>query len=184
MRIQSEIIIINKKKSIEINNFIIPSKGIIGIKGKSGSGKTTLLNHINHGKLSYYFPDHISYMKQNNLFFSFMNMKRNILFQLAIIQKQFNQQLFNKLVDEFQLNHLIKKKPRTLSSGEIQRFGFVLQILKKTPVILLDEPTASVNQEYIDIMKKYILELSKESLIILTSHNPQLFEICDALYEI
>lgn len=184
MKIKNETIIINNEKRIEIDELIIPTKGIIGMKGKSGSGKSTLLNHINHGQLSHYFLNHISYMKQKNLFFSFMNMKQNILFQMTLIKKDFNQDLFNQLINDFQLNHLIKKKPKALSTGEMQRFGFILQVLKQSPIILLDEPTASVNHEYIHLMKKYILQLSQSCLIILTSHNPEMFEICDSLYEI
>lgn len=184
MLIHDEYIYINDEKSINIKHFVVPSMGIIGIKGKSGCGKSTFLNHINHGVLSRYFLGHVSYMKPRNMFFDFMNMKQNIDFQLSLISRKEDHELLDQLLDDFQLHDLLKKKPKALSTGEMQRFAFILQVLKQSPVILMDEPTASVNDEYVQLMKKYIVDMSKKSLIILTSHHPGMFEICDSIYEI
>lgn len=182
MIIEKENIKINKNKHICISEFVIPDNGIIGISGNSGTGKSTLLNHIHHGQLSHYFGNDIGYMTQENLFFDFMSIKENMELQLSLVNKKLN--INDQILLDFHVDSLFKKKVRQLSVGEKQRVDFVTQILKDNKVILFDEPTASLNEHYIQLMKKYLLNLKDRSLIILTSHNPEMFEICDSIYKI
>lgn len=182
MIIKDKIIPINKKKHIAISELKLPSCGIIGISGNSGSGKSTLLNHIHSGLLSKYFGNDISYIAQENLLFDHLTIKQNMIFQLSLVDKEYNDE--NPLLKDFHITHLLKKKPKHLSIGEKQRVNFVIQMLRDTSIILLDEPTASLNDQYIAIMKDYLLKQKDHSLIILTSHNPSMFEICDSIYKI
>ena len=175
-------IVINKLKTIHIESFELPDHGIVGITGKSGSGKSTILNHIHHEQLSKYVGNHISYMTQENTFFDHLNVKDNICFQLSLVDKVFVED--DPLVIDFDIKYLLKKKIRDLSVGERQRVQFVIMMLRKTKIILLDEPTASLNDDFISLMKSYLLKIKDECLVIVTSHNPQIFEICDVIYKI
>jgi ABC-type lipoprotein export system ATPase subunit len=180
--IENTTITINADKSIKIKKLEIPDHGIIGIFGKSGTGKSTLLNHLHHGKLNKYIGNNISYMSQENLFFEYMTVKENIVFQLSLVNQSMN--LKNKIFTDFNIIPLLNKKPKELSVGERQRIDFSIQILRDTKVILLDEPTASLNDYYVDKIIEYLKYKKEEHLIIITSHNPRISEICDSIYNI
>ena len=72
----------------------------------------------------------------------------------------------------------LKKKTHELSGGMKQRVAFVRALLKKTPILLLDEPTKELDQDTASIMLEIISEEAKKRLVIIVTHD----DISNKLY--
>ena len=167
--------------------------------GESGAGKTTLLNII--GKLEtvqsgsvevdgkdlkqikekIYFKDYVSYLFENK------SIKDNL--ELAFIgrkeSKKEQEALMKEALEHVHLQLDLKRKIFTLSGGEAQRVAIAKIMLKDSPIILADEPTASLDsrnsREIIDL----ILGLRNEKrTIIIATHDSSVYERMDQVVEI
>jgi len=63
--------------------------------------------------------------------------------------------------------------PTELSGGMKQRVAFIRAVAKKSPILILDEPTKEVDPENSAIMRQIINEESKKRLIIMVTHNTE-----------
>lgn len=173
--------------------------------GASGSGKTTLLNII--GKLEKvdkgevlingtplknikekeYFKDYISYLFQNYGLIENKSIKENL--ELAFIGKKLKtnekNQMMQEALEQVNLQLDMDRKIFSLSGGEAQRVAVAKTILKDSPIILADEPTASLDEtnsrEIIDL----ILNLQDENrIIIIATHNPSVYNALDEIIHI
>ena len=206
---------INKSFYIERNNKLIleninldfNDKGLYLIKGESGSGKSTLLDIIlgltkpsfgkvyidgkdlskfNQDELNYYRSSYISLLNQNNTLLSDLNLLDNLLLVLKISNKKYDSEYINNLLYRFRLDEeILKQMPDEISGGELKRFQLVLALIKDTKVILLDEPDSSLDIENQKIIKELVTDISKDRLVIVVSHNIDLYkDIDNTLYEI
>ena len=164
---------------------------VYAIIGQSGSGKTTLLNMI--AKLeSYegsilYEGKELSKIKKHSYFLNDLS----YLFQnLGLI----NQKLSKKTKQEKKLETLaqvnvaylkLNQKIYELSGGEAQRVALAKAILKDSPVILADEPTAALDSENSEEVMKLLLSMKNENrIIIIATHNPVIWEMADEVVEL
>lgn len=146
------------------------------IKGESGSGKTTFLNIITG--IDNQFEGEVVFNKldkNKDLFFVHQKMdffgKTSIKNWMLIFKNQFNSNYdIDSLIDEFDLRDIEKYDFSVLSNGEKRRFLFILMLIRNPIVMVLDEPFADLDEKNRAIMVKYLNELKKEHLIILTSH--------------
>ena len=173
--------------------------------GQSGAGKTTLLNII--GKLETYdmgrimvdgidlktikekeyFLRYLSYLFQNYGLIENKTIQENL--DLAFIGRKISksekrEQMQNAL-KRVNLNLDLNRKIFTLSGGESQRVAIAKTILKDSPIILADEPTASVDEKNSDEIIELILELKKENkIIIVATHSSRVYQQMDEIIEI
>ena len=166
---------------------------IYGVYGKSGSGKTSLLNLISgfikpdKGKIlingkQYKFLDltrnfKIGYSSQDttiideniliNTTLRYEN-KNDTKDKLKRYLKLFNLNKFNnnKYFDK-NLNFSIKN----MSGGEKQRIGFIRSILRDPNLILLDEPTSSLDYKNEKKIFEYLLKIKNDKIIIVSTHK-------------
>ena len=91
-----------------------------------------------------------------------------------------------KLLDEFNLQHLRQLNASVLSGGEIRRLMMARVMIKKPKIVLLDEPLAALDPLVIQDIQKYILKIQSSGTSILISvHNVRnLFDISDRSYVI
>lgn len=88
----------------------------------------------------------------------------------------------DKLMDEFQLTNLKDKRADELSSGQLAKLYICKSFVNNPKLLLLDEPTAFLDPDVADIIRKIILKRVKKTnmSILFTSHNmPEITEICD-----
>jgi ABC-type sugar transport system ATPase subunit len=151
----------------------------LSILGASGCGKTTLLKIIagllesDHGEI---FLDemnitHISaskrnivYIYQEPLLFPHLNAFENIAFGLRI-RKIDEDKIKNQvmlMIERLGLEQQVKKFPDQLSGGQRQRVAFGRAIIINPPVLLLDEPFASLDFETRSSMQKLFKEVTHE----------------------
>ena len=77
------------------------------------------------------------------------------------------------------------KSPSKLSTGERKRFLIALALMLKKEIIILDEPTASLDQNNITIILDIIKELSDTGIsFLISTHNKDFMDISDVIYEI
>lgn len=173
--------------------------------GSSGAGKTTLLNiigkleeadsgdiivndiNLNNIKEKDYFKNYLSYLFQNFGLIENKSIQENLMLAFVgeKIGKLEKQQKMNEALKRVHLDVKLNRKIYTLSGGEAQRVALAKTILKDSPIILADEPTASVDQKNSEEIIELILSLKKENkIIIIATHSPDIYNQVDHILEI
>ena len=175
----------------------------VGVLGPNGCGKTTLFSmcigeqSIDNGKIFLNnksiekIPIHsraregLGYLPQQRSVFN-MSVYENILgiAQISIKDTEQQQNVTEKLLDEFNLQHLRSLNASVLSGGEIRRLMMARVMIGKPKIVLLDEPLAALDPLIIQDIQKYILKIqSSGTAVLVTDHNiKNLFEITDRSY--
>ena len=176
-------------------NLIIPTNKITGIYGKSGKGKSTLLKlllglyNTNSGEIfinnikikqynkKYYYNNIISYVGQDAILFN-GSTEENILGNLDTYDKNLYNKII-KLIDDVPMNS-------KMSGGQRQRVAICRAFIKNSYILLLDEPTSSLDEENEQKVLKILLELYSDNniTIILVSHKLSTLKICHNLIEL
>lgn len=173
---------------------------IHAIVGKSGSGKTTFLKSIIHdstyvqSKMYYnnvevlekddFVRNHVAYVDQLGSFFPNMTIKQHFQFYAEMKKEKVDANTMNQYLEKVNLYNInINKLPSILSIGERKRLLIALALFCDKDIIILDEPTASLDKKNIDLLKELLLSL-KDKTIILTTHTPEILDICHVIYKL
>ena len=188
----------------KINIDLFPGE-IVGLLGPNGSGKSTLYGTIigqykvDSGSIFLNQKDitekpiheraklGIAYLSQYRSVFN-MSVFDNLLGICQISIKSIEQQtsLCEKLMNEFNLQHLKNINANLLSGGEIRRLQIARTLINNPKVILLDEPMAALDPIVVQDIQKFILKLQTYGCgVMITDHQVQnLFEVVDRAYVI
>ena len=196
----------NTKNNVlqKINLSIRPGDKI-GILGPSGSGKSTLIDLIlgllkpNEGEITIdgkklnvkNWDNKLGYVSQD-VYLLDDTIRANVAF--GENESQFNQTRFNNAVEKSQLSQFInslEKKDLTevgdrgvrLSGGQKQRIGIARCLYLNPKLIILDEPTSSLDEENEMKIMQDIYNL-KEYTIIIISHKNQIFKDCKKIFKV
>ena len=106
--------------------------------------------------------------------------------QISIKGAEKQRSMVEKLLTEFNLNHLRNINANSLSGGEVRRLQIARTLINNPKVILLDEPMAALDPIVVQDIQKYILKLqAMKTGVIVTDHNIQnLLQIVDRLFVI
>ena len=104
--------------------------------------------------------------------------------QISIKSAESQKEITEKLLDEFNLQHLRTLNASVLSGGEIRRLMMARVMINKPKIVLLDEPLAALDPIVIQDIQKYILKIQANgTAILVTDHNVKnLFDITDRSY--
>ena len=180
---------------------------IYALVGENGSGKTTLLETIagfeppQAGTISL-AGQKISFCLQKPHLFS-SSVESNIAYGLKIKKHSPDAKsvgsLNKKGTDTFSIgtkvnqiasllgiSHLLNKKANQLSGGEAQKVALARTFVLEKPLVLLDEPTANLDEESILVFEKLLIESkAKKSTIILATHQLDLaYRLADEVIKI
>ena len=177
----------------------------VGVLGPNGCGKTTLFSmcigeqNPESGKIYLsnkaidQIPIHLrskeglGYLPQQRSVFN-LSTYDNIfgICQLYFKDREKQKEITEKLLDEFNLQHLRSLNASVLSGGEVRRVMLARLMINKPKIVLLDEPLAALDPQIIQDIQKYILKIqSSGTAILITDHNVRnLFDITDRSYVI
>ena len=74
------------------------------------------------------------------------------------------------------LGDQLKKKPNQMSGGQMQRVAIARALVNDPDILLADEPTGALDSETSVQIMELLKEISKDKLIIMVTHNPELAE--------
>lgn len=180
-----------------------PDTSLFCIHGKSGSGKTTLLNLLTfetpmqEGKIFYNEEEitknnkddflfyHVSYIDQDGQYLKNMTIYQHFEFYARLHHLSIDKELVKKYLDKVHLENIeIKKYPSYLSTGQRKRFLIALALMMKKDILILDEPTASLDTENKEKLIEVLKELSKDVLVVCTTHDEMILEAASQVCKI
>lgn len=181
------------RKVLDLTDFSIEKGKIFGLVGPNGAGKTTLLEILafilkpDEGEL-FYNEKRVTYLnstlhqtrksvvllQQAPVLFT-ASVYKNMEFPLKIrkIGKQKREEIIDDLLEIVGMTAFKHSQGNTLSGGETQRVAIAMALACSPEVILLDEPTASVDVENQSGIENIIKQINKKRgiSIIFTSHD-------------
>ena len=197
----------NGQQILNKMNLNLPGKKMTALVGQSGAGKSTILNliprfyNINEGNIKidnqsiykttlYSLRNNISLVSQettlfddtirNNIAYANLDASENEIKEAA--KFSFAEEFIDKLPMKY--DTLIGENGIRLSGGEKQRLSIARAILKKSPIILLDEATSSLDAETESKIQKAITYLTKGRTTIVIAHRLSTILNSDKIYVI
>ncbi|MDH4274015.1 MAG: ABC transporter ATP-binding protein [Gammaproteobacteria bacterium] len=179
-------------------SFSIEYGAVAALLGGNGAGKTTLLSMLlglvtpTQGKINVLGSDMLRQRYQVLPKISFMSPYVELPFRLTVEQNlTFYAQLYGvsrarKMVDrllaELDLLHVKKRTYGSLSAGQRTRVALAKSLLNSPELLVLDEPTASLDPDTADYMRGYLLNYRNENnaTLFMASHNMvEVERMCD-----
>lgn len=179
-------------KVLENVNLKIRLNDKVLLYGESGSGKTTLVNSLLKALVDYegeivfdnqevseikYLSllDHVGYVRQEHFLFD-ESIKNNV-----ILDKEFNEERFYDVLSKVNLLDFVKSLDNkedfelvsngsNISGGQRQRINIARELYRDKPIIILDEPSSSLDDYNASIIYESILSLDKTIIIISHRH--------------
>ncbi len=187
-----------KKLALEDFSIEVPEASIYGLLGPNGAGKTTFIRiinqitqadsgevFINSQKLN---PDHIrqiGYMPEERGLYKNMSVGDQILYfgELKGMSKTDALAQAKYWFEQLQIDQWWKKKLSELSKGMAQKIQFVVTVLHRPKLLILDEPFSGFDPVNANLIKDQILHLKKNgTTIILSTHRMEsVEEMCDSV---
>ncbi len=185
----------NLKKNFGVRNvvknisFSIKENEILGLLGPNGSGKTTTIGMIlgllkpSSGEIfvnEMNIENHrIEILKRINFISPYIELPKKLTVKqnLTVYGKLYNvinlKNQIEYLSDKLRINDLLNRVTGELSSGQKNRVSLAKALINDPNLLLLDEPTASLDPEVGDFVRTFIENYSKEKniSILLASHN-------------
>lgn len=179
-------------------SFEIKEGEILGLLGPNGAGKTTTIQILlgittpTSGTVHYFDKDFLKNshycLSQLNFTSAFNNLQgRNTVWENLVVFAHLygvknHTQKIKELVKRFEMEEFVNKRYFDLSTGQKTRANFIKALINDPKIILMDEPTASLDPDIADKTLTFIEELRRERpiTILYTSHNmSEVTRICD-----
>lgn len=171
----------------------------VSILGQSGCGKTTMLNIIGgldqytsgdliiNGRSTKNYKDRdwdayrnhsIGFVFQSYNLIPHQNVLSNVELALSLsgVSKKERKERAIEALKKVGLGDQLKKKPAEMSGGQMQRVAIARALVNNPDIILADEPTGALDTETSVSVMEILKELSKDHLVIMVTHNPELAE--------
>ena len=169
----------------------------VSVLGQSGCGKTTLLNiiggldkysegdlFINGVSTKNFKARHWDNYRNHSVGFVFQSYNliphqtvlQNVELALTLsgVSKKERRKRAIEALEKVGLSDQLRKKPSEMSGGQMQRVAIARAIVNNPDIILADEPTGALDTETSVQVMEILKEISKERLVIMVTHNPEL----------
>jgi len=191
---------------LKSTNVTINEGEFVAVVGPSGSGKSTFLTiigalqkptqgelYINNKNI-----DSLSEKGRSNLRFNtigFVLQGSNLVpyltikeqFQLKLSQSKIKNknEKITEMLNKLSIAHVENKYPEDISGGERQRVAIGLALILDPPILLTDEPTASLDSHKAFEVIKLLKEISNErkTTVVMVTHDKRMLSFCDRVFE-
>ena len=184
--------------ALDAFSFKVHKGEVLGLLGANGAGKTTAMNMLlglttpTGGSIHAFGLDlakhRIEILKRTNFSSAYTALPGNLLVwqNLLVFARIYGvpnaKQKINELLELFEIADLRKRVTGQLSAGESTRVNLCKSLLNEPELLLLDEPTASLDPDIADKVRKTIrkVQAERQISILYTSHNMRdIEEVCD-----
>ena len=187
-------------KAVKEINFNINENEILGLLGPNGCGKTTtigmmlgllkptsgevIINGLNVEK------NRIELLKKMNFISPYIELPKKLTVKqnLEVYGRLYGVKNLSERIleisEDLDIKNFFKRKTGELSSGQKNRVSLAKSLINKPEILLLDEPTASLDPDIGDFVRSYIQEYRSKNqvTILLASHNMNEVErLCDSI---
>ena len=188
------------KEAVKNLNFEIKENEIVGLLGPNGSGKTTTIGMIlgllkpssgevliNGLKIEKYRNDILQKINFISPYIELpkkLTVKQNLIVYGKLYSVKNLKEKIDYLVNKLRLENLLNRVTGELSSGQKNRISLAKSIINDPTVLLLDEPTASLDPEIGDFVRTFLENYKKENKvsILLASHNmDEVTRLCSSI---
>ena len=189
IKVQNLFKVFDRSLIIDDLSFEIKKEGIFGLLGKNGAGKTTLLGMLmglitpTSGKISIFGMNLqkekyriLNILNFQSPYFDLpkkMTVKQNLVFYSRLYSIKNIEENLMRLSSELKLDPLLNKNFGSLSAGQKTRVSLCKSLLNKPKLLLLDEPTSSLDPETSIFIRNYLIKYQQKNnaTILLASHN-------------
>ncbi len=189
-------------------DFSIQRGEMVLIIGPSGSGKTTLISllgcviypttgrvWINGGYTESLNDADMASVRLRNIGFVFqsfnliapLNVEQNVMLPLTLQGKNSKEASAHARIalERLGMTHRLKSIPKMLSAGEQQRVAIARALVSDPPLLLCDEPTASLDAKSVDVVMHQLQELAAQQRgVIVVTHDPRLIPFATRIVEV
>ena len=193
--------IYNEKEAVKNISFKINKNEIIGILGPNGCGKTTTIGMIlgllkpSKGKILIngisIEDERVELLNNLNFISPYIELPKKLTVEqnLEVYGRLYDvknlKSKIEELTEKLRLNEIINKITGELSSGQKNRVSLAKSIINDPAVLLLDEPTASLDPETGDFVRGFLEDYQNENRasILLASHNmTEVERLCSSVF--
>jgi molybdate transport system ATP-binding protein len=181
------VILVNVKK--RLGDFLVQASfesngdGVVGLFGRSGAGKTSIINMVaglvrpDQGRIAVkdrcvYDSDggvdlpperrRFGYIFQDDRLFPHLSVKANLTYGMKLVPRHQRYVRLDQVVDLLGIEHLLERRPATLSGGEKQRVAIGRALLTSPDLLLMDEPLASLDSDRKSEVLPFVAKLPAE----------------------
>ena len=191
----------NKYLAVNKINFLIEKNKTVGLLGPNGCGKTTTIGMIlglvtpSEGEIKIENKNINTFSRDQILNrFNFaspyvelpkkLTVKQNLEIYGRLYGIKDLKNRINEIAGDLDIKNFFERKTGELSSGQKNRVSLAKSLINKPEILLLDEPTASLDPDIGDFIRSYIQDYKSknEVTILLASHNMNEVErLCDSV---
>ncbi|WP_019556899.1 LPS export ABC transporter ATP-binding protein [Thiomicrorhabdus arctica] len=194
-----------KRQVVASVDIDVYSGQVVGLLGPNGAGKTTtfymMTGLVDNDKGLLFLDDQeisrlpihkraklgIGYLPQEASVFRKLNVTENIMAILEMrpeLSKDQRNIIFENLIDDLQIGHILEQPGQALSGGERRRVEIARALAMEPRFILLDEPFAGVDPISVKDIQSIILHLKDKGIgVLITDHNVrEILGVCDHAY--
>jgi len=185
-------------KAVDSVSFSLAEGEILGLLGANGAGKTTIIQMLlgvllpTCGDIHYFgkslkahrqeILEQVNFSSTYTKLPEILTVQENLTFISYLYAISNRSERIRKLVRTFDLESLLHMQTGDLSAGQLTRLNLAKAFINYPKVLLLDEPTASLDPDVAKFIREFLMHEQKQFhvSIIITSHNmAEVEEICD-----
>lgn len=199
---ESEVVALNP------TNISVSRGELVLIIGPSGSGKTTLLSllgcviyptsgkvwvngnytqQLNDKQLAAVRLQNIGFVFQQFNLIAPLNVEQNVMLplQLQKVSDAVARKAANAALQGLGMEHRLQSLPKMLSGGEQQRVAIARALVSNPPLILCDEPTASLDVNSVGVVMENLQQLARQNkAVVVVTHDQRLIPFADRIVEV